>query len=356
MRTTGLGGDSEVHFVAEGLQGGVTLGPRRVVPVSLMAQEAPDAVLPVLEAQMRNTVPGEHDARFVRAVPGVQADGLAARDMALLKRIGDAVHPLGAVLQTRMEIGALKRLVARGVVQVSGVTPSDASHVLGTLDAWDVDAAGFALQLFGRRRTGAGNVLAEDPAQMAQMIVDQLTHQTGLALLQAGLAADGLDEALAGHVLMQRGLGARGGTVRVETGLNVPVVGLGASAGSYYPAVGAVLGTKMILPADAGVANAIGAVVGRVATRREGTVTAPAEGRFRVHLPQGPLDFSSSQDALARLEQALRADAVAAAETAGAQDIEVHVRRDIKTAQAEAREIFVEATVYVEATGRPRVV
>ncbi len=34
MRTTGLGGDSEVHVIDEGLMGGVTLGPRRVVPVS----------------------------------------------------------------------------------------------------------------------------------------------------------------------------------------------------------------------------------------------------------------------------------------------------------------------------------
>ncbi len=355
MRTTGLGGDSEVHFVAEGLRGGVTLGPRRVVPVSLLAHEVPGVVIPVLEAQIRSAVPGEHDGRFVRAVPGVQADGLADREVALLGRIGDSVHPLGAVLTTRMEHAALKRLVERGLVQISAVTPSDASHVLGRLSGWDTDAARMALALFGRRRTGAGNVLAEDPAHMAQMIVDRLTHQTGLVLLEAGLRADGLDESLAGHVLMQRGLNDETGTVRVQTGLNVPVVGLGASAASYYPAVGELLGTQMILPADAGVANAIGAVVGRVAMRREGTVTAPAEGRYRVHLAQGPEDFGSSEAALARLEQILRADAVTAAEAAGARDIEVHIDRDIRTAQTEAREIFVEATISVEATGRPRV-
>ena len=33
MRTTGLGGDSQVHVVTEGLDGGVSLGPRRVLPV-----------------------------------------------------------------------------------------------------------------------------------------------------------------------------------------------------------------------------------------------------------------------------------------------------------------------------------
>lgn len=355
MRTTGLGGDSEVHFISEGLRGGVTLGPRRVVPVALMAAEAPGVVLPALEAQSRATSPGEHDGRFVRAVPGLNAEGLADRDALLLERIGAQVHPLAAVLRTRMEQGALKRLVERGLVQIAAVTPSDASHVLGRLDVWHTDAARMALLLFGRRRTGAGEVLAGDPAHMAQMIVDRLTYQTGVALLQAALGEEGLDEALATHVLMQKGLGTHRGVLRIDTGLNVPVVGLGASAGSYYPAVGQMMGCEMILPGDAGVANAIGAVVGRVTMRRSGTITAPSEGRFRVHLESGPEDFAEAALALARLEDVLRGSATEAALAAGADDIEVVVDRDIRTAQAEAREVFVEATLTVEAAGRPRV-
>ncbi|WP_223426810.1 hydantoinase/oxoprolinase N-terminal domain-containing protein [Tateyamaria pelophila] len=355
MRTTGLGGDSEVHFVSEGLRGGVTLGPRRVVPVALMAAEAPDVVLPALDAQLRATTPGEYDGRFVRAVPGLNAEGLAARDAMVLERIGNLVHPLASVLRTRMEQGALKRLVERGLVQVSAVTPSDASHVLGRLQSWDAEAARMALQLFGRRRTGAGEVLARDPVQMAQMIVNRLTHQTAIALLQAALGEEGLDEGLATHVLMQKGLGAHLGVLRIDTGLNVPVVGLGASAASYYPAVGERLGCEVILPADAGVANAIGAVVGRVMMRRSGTVTAPSEGRFRVHLESGPEDFADAALALARLEDVLRTAASGAALAAGADDIEIVVERDIRTAQTEARDVFVEATLTVEASGRPRV-
>ncbi|HSG56555.1 MAG TPA: hydantoinase/oxoprolinase family protein, partial [Paracoccaceae bacterium] len=178
MRTTGLGGDSEAHFVGEGLQGGVTLGPRRLIPVSLIALDAPDLVHATLDAQLRNAVPGEYDGRFVRAVPGVSDEGLPPRDAAVLARVGDGVQPLGAVLKTRIEAQSLVRLVARGLVQVAGVTPSDASHVLGRLDAWDAEAARMAVALFGRRRTGAGDPLARDPLVMAQMIVNQLTEQT----------------------------------------------------------------------------------------------------------------------------------------------------------------------------------
>lgn len=360
MRTTGLGGDSEVHVNDEGLVGGVTLGPRRVVPVSLMAVEAPDIVHDTLDQQLRSQTPGEYDARFVRAVPGVEAGGLADRDAALLDRIGAAVQPLGAVLRTRMEAQALRRLVARGLVQVAGVTPSDASHVLGRLDAWDAGAACKVMELIGRKRTGSGNMLMPDVNGMAQMIVDQLTHQTSLALLETSFAEEEQDFGLppgqlARHVLLQRGLDHHRGLVRLEAGVNVPVIGLGASASSYYPAVGDRLGCQMILPEHSGVANAIGAVVGRVTIRQLGTVTSPSEGRFRVHLDTGPEDFTDAEGAMSALQEALEYRARSEAELAGAEDIHMSVSRDIRSAKAEAREVFLEAEITVEASGRPRI-
>ncbi|MFT6674789.1 MAG: N-methylhydantoinase A/oxoprolinase/acetone carboxylase beta subunit [Sulfitobacter sp.] len=360
MRTTGLGGDSEVHFQSEGLQGGVTLGPRRLMPVSLIAVDAPEVVHNALESQLRSVTPGEHDARFVRAVLGQSTEGNGPRETALLDRIGDQVHPLGNVLRSRVEHGALKRLVERGQVQIAGVTPSDASHVLGRVMEWDAGAARKALLLFGRRRTGSGNVLSNSEDDVAQMIIDQLTHQTALALLEAAFAEEDVPfdlppEVLARHVLMQRGLGGHRGLVKLETGLSVDVIGLGASAASYYPAVGARLGSQMILPEHGGVANAIGAVVGRVTMRQSGTVTSPSEGKFRVHLVDGPQDFGDQRSALALLETVLRQAAQADAEAAGAEDIQISVVRDIQTAGVEAREVFVEATLTVEAAGRPRV-
>ncbi|WP_281992797.1 hydantoinase/oxoprolinase family protein [Sulfitobacter geojensis] len=360
MRTTGLGGDSEVHFIAEGLQGGVTLGPKRVLPVSLVAVDAPDVVHATLDAQLRATTPGEHDGRFVRAVQGLSREGIGPREEALLERIGEALHPLGNVLRARIDQGALKRLVERGLVQVAGVTPSDASHVLGRVMEWDAGAARKALLLFGRRRTGSGTVLSTSEDDVAQMIVDRLTYQTVLALLETAFAEedpsfDADPAVLARHVLMQRGMAGHRGLVKLETGLNVAVVGLGASARSYYPAVGKMLGCEMILPKYGGVANAIGAVVGRVTMRESGTVTAPSEGKYRVHLLEGPQDFADQDGALDALETVLREDAVAQAKIAGAEDIQVSVKRDIRTAGVEAREVFIEATITVEAAGRPRV-
>ncbi|WP_209835598.1 hydantoinase/oxoprolinase family protein [Ruegeria sp. HKCCE3926] len=360
MRTHGLGGDSQVHVVAEGLRGGVFLGPRRVLPVSLIASEAPDVVHSVLDEQLRATTVGEHDTRFARRVPGIHAEGVGAREESLLERLGDRVLPLSALLRTRMENGALMRLVDRGIIQVSGVTPSDASHVLGRVQAWDVDAARKALELMARKRVGSGDMLASSPEALAQMIVDQLTEQTSLTLLEAAFDEEqvgfGLpSHDLARHVLTQRGLAQHRGLLSLSAALNVDVVGLGASAPSYYPAVGERLHCRMILPEHAGVANAIGAVVGRLTLRRSGTVTSPTEGRYRVHLEDGPQDFSASDEALALLERVLKFEAESAVREAGAEDIRVIVDRDIKTARVEAKDVFVEAMITVEASGRPRV-
>ena len=362
MRTTGLGGDSEVHLVTEGLTGGLRLGPRRLMPVSLLAVDHGPMVHAALDRWLSGDAVGEMDGRFVvpMASPGGgQRGGLTAREIAVLDRITGPM-PMVAALTTRLEVAALERLVARGLVMISGVTPSDASHVLGRLDAWDGAAADKALRLMARRRTGAGERFATGPDVLAQAVVDQVTQQTVDCLLEAAFGEDAgfageTPEALARHGLTRAGLARHRGVVEVSLTLGVPVIGLGASAPSYYGAVGDRLGCPMILPEHAGVANAIGAVAGQVSQRAVGLVSSPAEGRFVAHLADGLQAFASSNAALQALETALVADASARARDAGAVDLRITVERDIRQVEIEGRQMFIEARLTATASGRPRV-
>ena len=357
MRTTGLGGDSEVHLQTTGLTGGLRLGPRRLIPVSLLAVDHAAMVHAALDRALSAEAVGEFDGRFVVPMAG-QTSGLSAREAAVLARVTGPM-PLVAALTSRLEVAAMERLVARGLVMIAGVTPSDASHVLGRLDAWDGVAAEKALRLQARRRGGTGGRFAPDAATLSQRIVDQLTEQTVECLLEAafdedkGFAGDGT--ALAGHELTRAGLARHRGVVEVTVRLGVPVIGLGASAPSYYGAVGDRLGCEMILPEHAGVANAIGAVVGQVSQRASGLVSSPGEGRFTAHLASGPLSFNSRDAALAAMETHVVAEATARARAAGAEDLRVTVSRDIRQAEVEGRQMFIEATVRATAAGRPRV-
>jgi N-methylhydantoinase A/oxoprolinase/acetone carboxylase beta subunit len=358
MRTTGLGGDSEVHLVTEGLKGGLRLGPRRLMPVSLLAVDHGPMVHAALDRWLSSDAVGEMDGRFVIPMTG-QRGGLNARDLAVLDRI-TAPMPMAHALTSRLEVAALERLVARGLVMISGVTPSDAAHVLGRLESWDGLAAEKALRLIARRRTGAGERFATGPAVFAQGVVDQLTQQTVDCLLEAAFGEDAgfageAPETLARHALTKAGLGPHRGVVEVGVKLGVPVIGLGASAPSYYGAVGERLHCPMILPEHAGVANAIGAVAGQVSQRATGTVSSPAEGRFVAHLAEGLQSFASAEAALAALEAALVTDASARARDAGAVDLRVVVDRDVREVEIEGRTMFIEAKVTATASGRPRV-
>lgn len=358
MRTTGLGGDSEVHLVTEGLAGALRLGPRRLIPVSLLAVDHGPMVHDTLERWLSTETVGEFDGRFVVPMAG-NAGGLTAREEAVLARI-TAPMPATRALNSRLEAAALERLVARGLVMLSGVTPSDASHVLGRLTAWDGVAAEKAVRLMARRRTGMGDRFAADPETLAARIVDQLVAQTADCLLEAAFAEDpafaGDDpRALARHRLLSAGLAHHRGVVELTARLGVPVIGLGASAPSYYGAVGERLGCAMILPEHAGVANAIGAVAGQVSQRVSGLVTSPAQGRFVAHLPTGPKAYGNRDEALSAMEGALRTEAEARALAAGAVDLHLTADHALREADVEGTRLFIEGWVTVTASGRPRV-
>ncbi len=107
----------------------------------------------------------------------------------------------------------------------------------------------------------------------------------------------------------------------------------------------------MILLSYAAFANSIGAVVGRVTIRTGGSVTSRSEGHCRLHLSDRVLDFADEQEALLTLKGTLCQAVQFAAQSAGAEDVELDVSRDVPKTTVENRDIFVEAEVHVVATG-----
>ena len=361
MRTTGLGGDSEVSAV-EGLAGALRLGPRRLMPVSLLAKTSPDLVHRALDRALAMESPAIDNGMF--AVPLWEGDApphADAREAAVAARLGAGPARLGDVASSRIDAQVLQRMVARGDVMLAGVTPSDAAHVSGLATQWDADAAHKALTLFARKRSGAGERLAASAEALADRIIAQLHQQSVESLLEVAFGEDDADwegedpATLARHGLTRAGLARHAGLVDVTLRLGVPVIGLGASAHAYYGPVGDRLGTRMIIPDHADVANAIGAVVGQVAMHAGGSVSASGPGSFVSHLPDGPQTYTSSAAALAALESALAEIAAARAREAGVDSPQVTTQQTIREATVEGQTLFVGADLRVTARGRPRI-
>jgi N-methylhydantoinase A/oxoprolinase/acetone carboxylase beta subunit len=360
MRTTGLGGDSEVHL-DEGLATALRLGPRRLVPVSLAARDWPGLVHDALDGWLAQDAVGEMDGRF--ALPmwrGTPPLGLAPREAGMVERLQDGPVRLSHAVKTRLDLPALMRLVSRGLVMISGVTPSDAAHVLGRLESWDGAAARKAVTLFAKRRNGRGDRIGASAEAIAQAIIDQLTRQTVDCLLEAAFAEEepgwnDAPEVLARHPLLRAGLAGHSGILRLRAELALPVIGLGASAPSYYGAVGAALNARMILPEHAGVANAIGAVVGQSSVHAEGLVSSPGPGLFVAHLTEGPRRFTDRDTAIRELRRVLEAEARDKALAAGMEDMRITVAQDLNEVEIEGQPMFIEARIRVTVIGRPRI-
>ena len=360
MYTFGLGGDSEVKLRVEGLGGDISLGPKRVIPVALAASIEPDLIHQTLDNQLKNETPNDFDARFIRRTRASTEPVLSERDDKVYRRIGEQFYPMSEVVKSRLDLQSVIKLVSVGVAQISAVTPSDASHVLGKSNAWDKEAAIKAIDLFARRRNGSGELLAGSTAQMAERIVCQLTDQTSSSILEMAFSEEKVDfgdkpDVLAKHPLTQFGLAGYSDLIKVNVGISKKIIGLGASAPPYYPAVGTELNCEVILPEYAGVANAIGAVVGKIVMRESGVISSPSEGKYLVHLDGKPVNFTSETEALKVLEEKLTEKSIQKAKEAGAENVTVNIDREIKTANIENRAVFVEANVLVEASGRPRI-
>lgn len=358
MRTFGLGGDSEVLLEDGGLAPKILLGPRRLVPLALSGMVHGDAVISELERQLRAPNPGRMDGRFAvrTGVPDRLAAGLSGPEAKLFDTISGIPQPLDRLLMSTAQNATLGRLVARGLVHVSGFTPSDAAHTLGRQANWNVVAARLGAELFARKRGGRGQPIAPTPEAMAERVLATLTRFSAEVILETAFAEDGLDgAATVAHALVQRAVHGHDGIARLAVALDRPVVGLGASAPLHYAGLPSLLGNECVVPADTDVANALGAVVGQVRVSAEARVSQPKEGLFRINAGDLVRDFPDEVDALAAAETEIRRLAAGRASAAGTDTAEITVAREIKSATVEGQRTFIEAILIATASGRPRI-
>jgi hypothetical protein len=149
----------------------------------------------------------------------------------------------------------------------------------------------------------------------------------------------------------------------VSLSLRLPLAAVGAPVATYFPPLAQRLHTRLLIPEHAGIANAIGAVVGsvtytaRVLLRPLGICLLPLKGDepFRLHLPTGIHDMAGLEQAAAYAEAQARRLALEGAERAGASDIHIHVERQDHIARGrDGKEVLLDSDIIASAAGRPR--
>jgi len=364
----GLGGDSEVRFSG---QTGIEIGPRRVVPLSLLAHLHP-GTLACLERQLANS-PGRGNNRFAMRLEfnEVLMAECSAAEIRAWEMLADQPIEMDEIVNRDREASrAIARLQRKGMVIYSGFTPSDAAHVLGLCDHWNTGAARLAALVWARQMRhvfGLGRWQAGDAETPSRHVFEKVSQRISRALIEAGLhqhraldkaGARGLTGLLADLVFESSDAPGKrlesGSLFHLNFAADYPLVAVGAPASAFFPDSAVHLGVELSLPQNGEVANAYGAVMGCVVQRAHVTVTQPLHGSFIVHGEQGPVHFSDLEKAVSTARGMAEKKVRELALAAGAASMEVvlscnenHIHHDVDG------DLFLETKITATASGRP---
>ncbi len=372
VHTVGLGGDSHVYLSPDstgvpypGASHPIRIGPQRVLPLCRLAQAYPQ-VLEELRRQRtlkkRPLLQWVGQFLIARRVPEV---GLEGWERALVERFKCGPLSLVALAEDAafrtFLADRVQRLVGRQVALRAAFTPTDALHALGRLDLWDGEAARIGAELLAAQlQMSMGDFCEMVVESVSQRVVTELTRK----VLSDEVASLDWGEAPIAAGLLRRALNLVHDTdLLCELRLRLPVVAVGAPVAAYMPRVADYLHTDMVVPPQADVGNAVGAVVGSV-VQRVRVLIRPIEfgDKFRAYLPpdldgQGPFrDFDSVEACVGYAQQVIPPYVRKMAQEAGADQVEVHYVREDRTAPVREKiddSLYLESVLEFTAVGRP---
>ncbi len=286
--TFGLGGDSGIHY---DFGGKLVLEDYRIVPVSSLAVYFPY----VTEELKELAESGKKHTRFLHEYYFLIQDRQEAVTMDQLtpheQKVVQALIPgpmnmirLAETLNVSIYDLGVEHLEKLGVVQRAGLTPTDIMHVKGDFHAFDADAARYAAQFV------ANSTDHDSVEQMAdeiyEMIVKKLYVNIARLMMTSSYAQfthkkfddqlNNMIEIAYNEARVASGLFPHKGDKKQGYGyfypafkLDAALVGVGAPTHIFLDKVAKLFGTRAVIPEYANVANAVGAIVGKVSVTEE---------------------------------------------------------------------------------------
>lgn len=296
LNTIGLGGDSCIELNKKNK---VTIGPKRVAPLSWLASNHP-VILDDIESYYvySDTVdPCELyylTTNFIDAIDLTTGEknicSVLEESPMSLKKIADNLSL--SIYDLRME-----RLIQKDIVVKSALTPTDIMHITGDFQRWERRAAemGAAVmaKLAGVNQEELCSVVIQKVKKKLYLnIIKLLLESENNFLLKGGLnrqleqlilmsyqenlTDDKITDNVTLNASIQGDSGIDSGVNNnlynyVECGFNTDfdIIGIGAPSHVFIPDVARAINTNAIIPDNAPVANAVGAITGNISVEEE---------------------------------------------------------------------------------------
>ena len=274
--TFGLGGDSAVRFK----DGELYVDTVRVIPISLLASEHPQVVGKLRDLAGQERFHGCWIHEFYVLLKDISGkNGYSEEEQRICGALRDGpliTMELAVIMDKDPHFLRTERLEEEGVIIKSGLTPTDMMVLKGDFTIYDSEAARAAVECLKRN---VSILVGQIPDAVYDLVARKMYTNLGRILLgqrypkQAGTFAGAEREMLLGWCYEQAKARVDGlcRTRTEECGLALttclPLIGVGAPVHVFLPRVAKLLGTRAVIPEYAGVANALGAISGRIVTR-----------------------------------------------------------------------------------------
>ncbi len=266
--TFGLGGDSAVRFDDSGH---IQLQPTRLIPLSVAADRwlvVTEKLRRLVSARKTHSLPIHEFFCLIKDVS--DGSSYTAKEIAFCRALKSA--PL-SLTEAAEAIGTdiynldVHRLEEEGVVMRCGLTPTDIMHIKGDFVRFNVEAARLGAEFVSSCIDVSLDALLDlvyDTVKktLYRNIVRVLLEERYPSFKNGG--TDSMLETLISESWEMAKNGSAQDFLRFGFRTPAALVGIGAPIHIFLPDVARALGTRCVVPEHAGVANALGAILGNI--------------------------------------------------------------------------------------------
>ena len=336
VRTTGLGGDSLISMDEEGR---LSIGPRRVIPLCLLAEQFPETL--DLLRRIRQRMEGYRR----RSVNPCSLFIQGGSDSSLVSEFLLFEDP-----DEWSTILRIKENERNGDTFRSALTPTDIRVATGKFHFGIREASELGLAVFAKYAD-------LEESSFEEAVEEEICKR--LCLETVCFVGDTDLESLRWTTqqwFRKSSIKKVGIDLDLQVTLTAPVIGVGAPAAAYLPAAFEKLNTECILPEPYSVACAVGAVVGVVNVSLAGEIRPTASGKYSLHTPQGKEVYDRLPEALGQGRRILE-------DLSRGQMLKNHVAdpfidfstEEKKVKTSSGQEVYLATLLHLQATGRPNV-
>jgi N-methylhydantoinase A/oxoprolinase/acetone carboxylase beta subunit len=368
ISTSGIGGDSRILIH----NGQLHLTALRVIPLCIAESMWPGKIKSKL-MKAKDVKPRPQAAHtdlasvnqvfeffvFSKEIKGFGLSNEEAKFVEMVKQEPRSVYEVSDLTGIHAYSFNVRRLEELGLIQRIGLTPTDVLHTMGTYIEYDPEPSRIGIEI----QSKVLDMSMEDLcAKLKQMVIDKIAtellkklvyEETGKMDLN-DITMDFFDK----FVTLKPGLDY---SCRLE--LHKKLIGIGAPVEAYLPAVAEKFSTRLLLPENMEVGNAVGAITGSIMEVVE-ILIRPKPGLgvmddppCTLHSPIEKREFERYSEAVECAKEQGMEIATKRALDAGADSVEVLVENaEMRASMGKewGGDVLIETKVIITAVGKPR--